>query len=78
MSEILLQPRLVSQHWTVPVSREEMLAVREKFRRVGWVPLRHMTRPHQDQDERLGLEGPGGAEGAVMGSLARCYRTSPS
>jgi len=25
-------------------------------------PLRHMTRPHQDQDERLGLEGPEGVE----------------
>jgi hypothetical protein len=43
MSEIPLQSRPVShrQHWTVPVSWEETLAVREKFRRVGWRALNH-------------------------------------
>src|SRR4051812_34499331 len=43
MSEISLQscPVPHRQHWTVPVSREEMLAVGEKFRRVGW------RAPHQ-------------------------------
>ena len=28
-------------HWTVPVAREETLAVREKFRKVGWRPPIH-------------------------------------
>ena len=43
MSEIPLQSRPVphSQHWTVPVSREETLAVREKFRRVDWRAPNH-------------------------------------
>jgi len=43
MSEIPLQSRPVPQrqHWTVPVSREETLAVREKFRRVGWRAPNH-------------------------------------
>jgi hypothetical protein len=33
-----LRSSAVSQipHWTVPVSREETLAVREKFRKIGW------------------------------------------
>jgi hypothetical protein len=29
------------QHWTVPVSREETLAVREKFQKIGWRPPNH-------------------------------------
>src|SRR5271170_263517 len=43
MSEIPLQSRPVPQrqHWTVPVAREETLAVREKFRKVGWRPPFH-------------------------------------
>jgi hypothetical protein len=43
MSVISSQSRPVShrQHWTVPVSREETLAVREKFRKVGWRPPNH-------------------------------------
>jgi hypothetical protein len=43
MSEIPLQSRPVPhrQHWTVPVSREETLAVREKFQRVGWRAPNH-------------------------------------
>src|SRR5271156_3323673 len=28
-------------HWTEPVSREETLARREKFRKVGWLPPNH-------------------------------------
>jgi hypothetical protein len=28
-------------HWTVPVSREETLAIREKFRKVDWRPPNH-------------------------------------
>jgi hypothetical protein len=28
-------------HWTVPVSREETLVIREKFRKVGWRPPNH-------------------------------------
>jgi hypothetical protein len=28
-------------HWTVPVAREETLAVREKFRKMGWRPPIH-------------------------------------
>jgi hypothetical protein len=43
MSEIPSQPGPVPhrQHWTVPVSREEMLAAREKFQHVGWRPPTH-------------------------------------
>jgi hypothetical protein len=35
-----LQPRPVPPrpHWTEPVSREETLARREKFRKIGWLP----------------------------------------
>ena len=35
-----LQPRLVPPHphWTESVSREETLARREKFRKIGWLP----------------------------------------
>ena len=40
MSVISSQSRTVShrQHWTVPVSREDTLAVREKFQKIGWRP----------------------------------------
>jgi hypothetical protein len=43
MSVISSQSRTVShrQHWTVPVSREETLAVREKFQKIGWRPPNH-------------------------------------
>jgi hypothetical protein len=43
MSEIPLQSRPVPhrQRWTVPVSREETLAVQEKFRRVDWRAPNH-------------------------------------
>ena len=46
MSVISLEPRPVSlhQHWTVPVSREEALVVREKFRKIGWRPPNHKPR----------------------------------
>jgi hypothetical protein len=38
-----LQPRPVPPrpHWTDPVSREETLARREKFRKIGWLPPNH-------------------------------------
>jgi hypothetical protein len=38
-----LRPRPVSPrpHWTDPVPREETLAVREKFRKVGWRQPNH-------------------------------------
>ena len=29
------------QHWRVPASREETLAVREKFQKIGWCPPNH-------------------------------------
>src|SRR5277367_1753675 len=29
------------QHWAVPVRREETLAVRDQFRKVGWRPPNH-------------------------------------
>jgi len=43
MSAISSQSRTVShrQHWTVPVSHEETLAVREKFQKIGWCPPNH-------------------------------------
>ena len=43
MSVITSQPRPVPyrQHWTVPVSREETLAIREKFQRAGWRAPNH-------------------------------------
>jgi hypothetical protein len=43
MSVIASQSRPVPhcQHWTVPVSREETLAVREKFQRAGWRAPNH-------------------------------------
>jgi hypothetical protein len=28
-------------HWTEPVSREETLARREKFQKIGWLPPNH-------------------------------------
>jgi hypothetical protein len=37
------------QHWTVPVSREETLAVREKFQKIGWRPPTHKP---QDKERR--------------------------
>src|ERR1700722_14749725 len=42
-SVISSQSRTVSyrQHWTVPVSREETLALREKFQKIGWRPPNH-------------------------------------
>src|SRR5271163_1825447 len=38
-----LQPRPVPPHphWTEPVSREETLARREKFQKIGWLPPNH-------------------------------------
>jgi hypothetical protein len=38
-----LQPRPIPprSHWTEPVSREETLARREKFRKIGWLPPNH-------------------------------------
>src|SRR5271170_3390127 len=38
-----LQPRPVPPrlHWTEPVSREEILARREKFRKISWLPPNH-------------------------------------
>jgi hypothetical protein len=38
-----LQPQPVTprSHWTDPVSREETLAIRGKFRKVGWRPPNH-------------------------------------
>jgi hypothetical protein len=45
------------QHRTVPVSREEALAVREKFRRVGWACTELYT---QDEEDRcMGQESLG-------------------
>jgi hypothetical protein len=41
MGGMPLQSRPVSQHCTVPVSREEALAVREKFRRASWRAPNH-------------------------------------
>jgi hypothetical protein len=35
------QPVSSTQHWTVPVAREQTLVIREKFRRVGWRPPNH-------------------------------------
>jgi hypothetical protein len=38
-----LRPRPVPPrpHWTEPVSREETLARREKFQKIGWLPPNH-------------------------------------
>jgi hypothetical protein len=38
-----LQPQPVTprSHWTDPVSREETLAIRGKFRKAGWRPPNH-------------------------------------
>jgi hypothetical protein len=38
MAALLLQPSpdVSRSHWTVPVTREETLTIREKFRKVGW------------------------------------------
>jgi hypothetical protein len=33
-----VHPRL---HWTEPVSREETLARRERFQKIGWLPSNH-------------------------------------
>src|SRR2546423_7133061 len=43
MNAPALQPLPVSAppHWTDPVSREETLARRDKFRNVGWRPPNH-------------------------------------
>ena len=37
------QPRPIPPrpHWTEPVSREETLARREKFQKIGWLPPNH-------------------------------------
>src|SRR5277367_5896145 len=50
MSVISSQSGTVShrQHWTVPVSREETLAVREKFQRIGWRPPNHKPKTKKD------------------------------
>ena len=42
-----LQSRLVSsrRHWTIPVSREEALTVREKFRAVSWLQPNFLSKP---------------------------------
>jgi len=38
-----LRPGLIPPrpHWTEPVSREETLARREKFQKIGWLPPNH-------------------------------------
>jgi hypothetical protein len=43
MNVTLLRPRPIPRrpHWTEPVSREETLARREKFQKIGWLPPNH-------------------------------------
>jgi hypothetical protein len=54
-----LQPSPFSPlpHWTDLVPREEMLAVREKFRNVGWCQPNH--KPLDDQNRRVGQKSLG-------------------
>ena len=51
-----LQPGPVPSrpHWTEPVSREETLARREKFQKIGWLPPNH--KPKTKKDYRNGQE----------------------
>ena len=46
MNVPLLQARPVPPrpYWTEPVSREETLARREKFRKIGWLPPNHKAK----------------------------------
>jgi hypothetical protein len=41
--DVSMQPRslVLHPHWTDPISREEILARHEKFRKVGWFPLNY-------------------------------------
>src|SRR5436305_10435025 len=43
MNVLPLQPRPIPPrpHWTEPMSREETLARREKFQKIGWLPPNH-------------------------------------
>ena len=73
MSEIPLQSRPVPhrQHWTVPVSREETLAVREKFRRVSW-----RAPNHKPKNNQLGNDLPRSSVVPVPPAVAVVYLNS--
>ena len=42
---IIAIPACLFPHWTIPVSREEMLTVREKFRAVSWRQPNFLSKP---------------------------------
>jgi hypothetical protein len=47
---IVAIPHSHRQHWTVPVSREETLAIREKFQKIDWRPPNLKTQDEASRD----------------------------